>query len=410
MRKPSKKQQKLFDFLKQQHGKPFELEALIQATGYGAASAERSLGEHWRRVVTRAGSSDQKRWRTLRAFDKMSIDQFQQAITQSKRDPVVGRLKRERAQSLAQLARTQAHTAVELLNRPSLQSRVECFLLLILNSWELLLKSEVVEKSGWDAVFRVGKTKGKRHSLSFKELIDTLPSKEAKDQALRAQLTDLNELRNEAAHLLLRRPSRQMLHLFAGTVRSLSLRFCALTGSSLFPSDDLAGYLVLLGATLQPAHLEAVDLESEVDEQISANVERFGSMYAVPLSVRLRAVDDELASQVAVGPGDVLTLSTEAVRNTFRFKRDEVALRVGRMLRDRGRVIEVKPYHVDLLRKNENWNPNKENPFVTQFPAAKLYSEDACTKAAELIDARPDYFEVIKRKEKRRMNKARKSP
>lgn len=402
MRPPTAKQVKLFDFLSKQSGKPFELGSLVAATGYKVESAERSLGEHWANVVERSGTPPAKRWRTTSSFDGMSLAEFHRAISQSKRDPVVGQLRDGRARELASISRAQAHVALELLNRVGLSSRVECFLVLFLNAWELLLKAEIVEREGWDAVFEKTKAGKSPRSVRFDKIVTGLPSSTAREKALQAQLNDLHELRNQAAHLLLCSPSREMLHLFAGSFRSLSERFTAFTGSPLCQSRDVAGYLILVGVVDLSREVVQVPVESPMNERIVNHIAEFGEDYAIPLRVSLRAVDDDLADSAELGVGQVLTSSTKAVRERYRFKRDQVASRVTHALRDAGRSLEVREHHVDLVRRREEWGTTSENPFATKFPAATLYSQAACDRMVELLKERPDYLEVAQRQEQQR--------
>ena len=408
VRPPTERQRKLYAFFCKQVGKPFVLERLLNATGYGSASAERSLGEHWGGVVERLGTGTPKKWRTTVAFDDMSLEEFHQAISQSKRDPVAGKLRNGHASRLAALAKTQALLAVETLNRSSLDSRVESFLLLFLNAWELLLKAEVVENDDWKAVFQPTKPGKTPRSLRFETLVSQLSGATDAEAALKAQLSDLYKLRNQAAHLLLCSPSREMLHLFAGAVRSFSVRFHAVAGSRPFLSTDVAGYLVLVGITDFSREIQAVPATSEINQRISNNIAQFGDHYAIPLRVRIHAVDDGLAATASLAPGHVLTTSTKAVRDTFRFKRDEVARRVVCALQDRGHDVDVRPHHVDLVRSKEQWGTTAENELVTEFPAAKLYSQAACDRIVKLLEAQPDYLEVAQRQKNKQAAKKRK--
>jgi hypothetical protein len=308
------------------------------------------------------------------------------------------------------LTKTQAHVALELLNRPGLVSRVECFLILFLNAWELLLKADVVERDGWDAVFEPPpkkKSAKPRRSRRFEALVAELPSRTNEERALQAQLSDLYELRNQAAHLLLCTPSREMLHLFAGSVRALSLRYSSFAGTQLFAASDVAGYLVLVGITELSHSTQVPQTGSDFDHRIVANIAEFGETYAIPLRVKLYGVDDDLAASAKLAAGQVLTSSTSAVRDTYRYKRDDVARRVTTALKERGRTVDVREHHVDLVRRKEEWGTKAENPFVTQFPAAKLYSEAACDRIVELLEKRADYLEVAQRQEQRRQAKKR---
>lgn len=404
---PTPKQQKLFQFLNEQGGKPFSLDAVVNATGYGDASAERSMGEHWARVVERWGAGETKQWRTTSAFEGMSLDEFRAAISQSKRPNAHARLKDERARRLIDVCRSQAHLAVELLNRPSFESRAESFLLLFLNAWELLLKAEVIEATGWESVFEMPPKTGRktRRSLRFEKLIAGLPEDSPERAALREQLMDLYELRNQAAHLLLCNPSREMLHLFAGSLRSLSTRYRDLTGQRLFAATDIMGYLVLVGISELSTGVQMETSGTELDQRIAANIVKFGDAYAIPLRVRLYATDEDEGAEARVEGSQVLSSSTKAVRERFRFKRDEVAELVNQELDRAGVPIRVAPHQVDLVRRHEQWGCTTENEYVTQFEPAKLYSAAAVDEIARLVASDHDYLDAAKRIEKRRRNK-----
>ena len=302
MRPPTGKQKSLYTFLKKQDGKPFALQALVAATGYGVVSAQSALCKHWAAVAERYETATERQWRTSANFAAMSLDEFHRAISQTRHGSRLGRLQHERAVALARISHAQAHVALELLNRPGLESRVECFLLLLLNAWELLLKAEVVERNGWEAVFLPAKPGKRRRSLSFDTLVMNLPSATNAEMGLQAQLRRLHDLRNEAAHLLVSRPSRNMLYLFAGSLRTLSKRFETVTGTRLFAAADVAGYLVLVGLADTAGAAAADAVAAQLDETIA--VEHSQGGFLKRLWVQRWNAPREVSKHSQGGPGN----------------------------------------------------------------------------------------------------------
>ncbi len=402
-------QRSLYDFLRMRKGEPFTFVELMAGTEYSnEKSVKVLLRGTWMGAIEVYDPSPPKRWRARRGFRRMSFEDFEHAVSHVKSPALEKRVAKARARDLLSRVRPQARAAVELLNRPGFASRAEAFLLLFTNAWELLLKAELVEREGWDAVFKPSAAGKKKRSHQFESLVKGLPSGSDEEAALQAQLTDLYDLRNEAAHLVLSGTSREMLHLFAGSLRSLSQRFESFTGSRLFEVDDMAGFLVLVGLGAGAVSFQALNQQDAFDERIAANIQKFGELYAVPLRVSVRAVDEDVASSVEIGEGQVLMPSPQAVRERFRFKRDEVARRVTEALRNRGQDLRVREHKVDLVRRKESWGTTSENAFVTQFPAAKLYSQEAVERIVELIEERPGYLEIAARQERMRQAKKRK--
>ena len=107
--------------------------------------------------------------------------------------------------------------ALETINRISIQYRVEAFCYLICNAWELLLKAKIVEDAGNPNSIYYKRQRGKpKRSLSLK---DCLKRKISSDKdPVRRNIERIEELRDEATHLVIGQVSRDVMGLFQAGV------------------------------------------------------------------------------------------------------------------------------------------------------------------------------------------------
>lgn len=91
---------------------------------------------------------------------------------------------------------------LELYNKPTIDYRAESFSLLFTNSWELLLKAHIYEKSYGKktSIFRKKERNKKRQSISLDECLDKVFTNV--NDPIKRNIEYISEVRNEAAHLV----------------------------------------------------------------------------------------------------------------------------------------------------------------------------------------------------------------
>ena len=108
--------------------------------------------------------------------------------------------------------------ALETINRITVQYRVEAFCYLFCNSWELLLKAKILNDEGDPEriYYRNNKDRNPRRSLSLRSCLNrVMPNQK---DPVRRNIERIEELRDEAVHLVVSRIPRDIMGLFQAGV------------------------------------------------------------------------------------------------------------------------------------------------------------------------------------------------
>ncbi|MCY3802070.1 MAG: DUF3644 domain-containing protein [Chloroflexi bacterium] len=108
--------------------------------------------------------------------------------------------------------------ALETINRITIQYRIEAFCYLICNAWELLLKAKILEDEGnLESIYYLNKKDRKpRRSLSLRDCLNrVMPNRK---DPVRRNIERIEELRDEAVHLVLSQIPRDIMGLFQAGV------------------------------------------------------------------------------------------------------------------------------------------------------------------------------------------------
>lgn len=128
----------------------------------------------------------------------LSFDAFVKRTTQSQylRD-VAHAARQPLARALLKKAAENMTLALEVFNRPSLENRLDAFVLLFCCAWEQLLKAQSVEERGENSIFKAPRRGRPRETIGLAECLKSRP---ATDPA-RRNLETIKDLRDRAAHL-----------------------------------------------------------------------------------------------------------------------------------------------------------------------------------------------------------------
>ena len=92
---------------------------------------------------------------TVSSVTLLGEDEFSRLLSQSKHRRELGHICKSRlAKALLQKSRDNMLLALELYNRPSLDNRMDGFVLCFCTAWEQLLKSMLIEKRGESFIFK----------------------------------------------------------------------------------------------------------------------------------------------------------------------------------------------------------------------------------------------------------------
>ena len=250
-------------------------------------------------------------------------DEFSRLLSQSKHRRELGHICRSRlAKALLRKSRDNMMLALELYNRPSLDNRMDGFVLCFCTVWEQLLKSMLIERHGEISIFKDKQRKktGIRETISLR---DCLNRQYGKDDLIKRNIDHIADYRDKAVHLLMPEIQGPVSRLFQSGIMNYSKEFEGFAQHRFLESSH-AGLMTLIGDLRSPDAAvlksrygnyvgeEIAQLASELaDEAGKANDIRF----AVPIDVRLGFAKDS-------ADGHVIYLSNadqgmEALRNAI---------------------------------------------------------------------------------------------
>ena len=108
--------------------------------------------------------------------------------------------------------------ALETYNRPTLKNKVEVFVILIVNAWEILLKAKVIkDNQTLDKIYKEGQTNqsGDKYTISIYEALGLIYGKE---NIIYKNLIEVIYLRDRATHLLIDDLRTELSPLFQASI------------------------------------------------------------------------------------------------------------------------------------------------------------------------------------------------
>ncbi|NKC15789.1 MAG: DUF3644 domain-containing protein [Gammaproteobacteria bacterium] len=233
---------------------------------------------------------------TYAASNVVALDDaaFTGMLSQSKHRRELGHNCRSRlAKALLRKSRDNMLLALELYNRPSLDNRMDAFVLCFCTAWEQLLKAILVERDGEESIFRAATKKkaGIRETISLRACLER---NYQKDDLVRRNLERITYYRDQAVHLLMPEIQGPVSRLFQSGVMNYGQAFDAFAKQP-FISEARSGLLTMVGDLRTPNHAflrsrygeQVGDEVAELAANLTSESESVDDMaFAIPLSVR----------------------------------------------------------------------------------------------------------------------------
>ena len=239
--------------------------------------------------------------------------QFSRLLSQSKHRRELGhKCKSRLAKALLRKSRDNMLLALELYNRPSLDNRIDGFVLCFRTAWEQLLKAMLIEKNGEPSLFKPRRRKkgGIRETISLRECLER-----QFDQAdlVRRNIDRISYYRDQAVHLLMPEMQGQISRLFQSGIMNYGKQFEAFAEHD-FLESSFAGLMSLVGDFHDP---DTAVLKSrygdDVGEEVAYLISEFATEakdiddihFAVPITVKLAFTkNDDKGNVVALSNAD----------------------------------------------------------------------------------------------------------
>jgi len=241
---------------------------------------------------------------------EISEIEFAKLLSQSKHRRGIGHnCKSKLAKALLSKSKDNMLLALELYNRPSLENRMDVFVMCFCTAWEQFLKAFLIERDGENSIFRKAGKKGLKETISLRECLDkAYPAK----SNLRKNIEQIAYLRDQAVHLLMPEIQGIMSRVFQSGVLNFTSKFEEFTQVS-FLNSSHTGMISLVGEFKSPpiSIMKSTygDIATEILELASSvqhDVEQSDDIeFAIPLNVKLVfATDAEDGSTIAIARAD----------------------------------------------------------------------------------------------------------
>ncbi|MFC3032278.1 DUF3644 domain-containing protein [Pseudoalteromonas fenneropenaei] len=305
----SKSLSALHEFLKKKEssGQNFDLEQILNATGWKIATFK----TYWNKGQLADFISEvAKNVYEASNCTEISEVEFAKLLSQSKHRRGLGHnCKSKLAKALLGKSKDNMLLALELYNRPSLENRMDAFVMCFCTAWEQFLKAVLIERDGETSIFRKSSKKGLKETISLREALEKLYPQQSN---VRKNIEQIAFLRDQAVHLLMPEIQGIMSRVFQSGVLNFTSKFEEFTEIS-FLNSSHAGMISLVGEFKSPPVSimkstygdianDILDLASSVkqDVETSDNIE-----FAIPLNVKLVfATDTEDGTTITIARAD----------------------------------------------------------------------------------------------------------
>lgn len=233
-------------------------------------------------------------------------DEFSRLLSQSKHRRELGHICKSRlAKALLQKSRDNMLLALELYNRPSLDNRMDGFVLCFCTAWEQLLKSMLIERHGENSIFK-DKQKKKNRIRETISLRDCLNRWYENNNLIKKNIERIAYYRDQAVHLLMPEIQDPVSRLFQSGIMNYSSEFEGFAQQGFLDSSH-TGLMTLVGDLRGP---DTATLKSRYGNHVGAEVAQLADeladeagkvndiRFAIPIDVRLVFARDNADGQV----------------------------------------------------------------------------------------------------------------
>ncbi|AKF39733.1 TPA: DUF3644 domain-containing protein [Yersinia enterocolitica] len=307
--KISKSLEALFVFLKEKEkeGKNFKKEEILAATGWKIATFKTYWVKGQLSDFISIVNED-----TYEASNcqNISVVEFSKLLSQSKHRRGLGHnCQSKLAKALLTKSRDNMLLALELYNRPSIENRMDAFVMCFCTAWEQLLKSILIERDGETSIFRKGNKRGFKETISLRECLDRNFPEQSK---IRKNIEQITIFRDQAVHLLMPEIQGIASRIFQSGVLNFTSHFEKFTEVS-FLNNNHTGMISLVGefksppvSVLKSIYGDVADDILELATTLQHEVDKNNDIeYAIPLNVKLVfATSDDQGNTITLARAD----------------------------------------------------------------------------------------------------------
>lgn len=210
--------------IKEDSQEGFNPESIAIGTNYVASTIKKYLSAFLREYCVY--SSKDKLWYCSGITELTDYD-FLALMSQNKGSDVLNDIEKF-THTLLLKSKNSFLIAIQLYNSPNQLSRVELFTILMANSWELLLKAEIVQKDGSRAIYK----KKSDETISCRAALN---KQYPESSNVRKNIEIILDIRDQAVHLAINEIQYDLCRLFQSTILNYIKKYNELTGATPLP-------------------------------------------------------------------------------------------------------------------------------------------------------------------------------
>jgi hypothetical protein len=314
-------QKLLFKYLQscERKGAQFTKEQLIQAVGWKPATFTTYYNKgQLTQFVNEIAENSFDATNTL----DLNFTQFKKRLSQSKHFQELGhKCKSPLARALLKKSKDNMMLALELYNRPSLENKLDGFVLLFCTAWEQLFKSVLIEREGEDFIYDKPNKQGVRRTISLRQC---LPYLYKESSQIRKNVERVADWRDKAVHLLMPELQSIASRVFQSGVLNYSSEFEKYADVP-FISSQHTGMMSLVGdfklppaSTLKTLYGDAATEMLELAETLQDEIEQTDDIgFAIPLKVSLVFAKQEGEEQIVIAKANGSAQDLQNLRNAM---------------------------------------------------------------------------------------------
>lgn len=314
-------QKKFFEFLKEKQRlqKTFTKQEVIDATGWkpNTFNSYFSKGQ----ITQFLSFLDGDEYEAVNTLD-IGFVEFKKRLSQSKHYQELGhKCKSNLAKALIKKSRDNMMLALELYNRPSLENKLDGFVMLFSTAWEQLLKSIIIESHGEAAIYGKPKKAGIKQTISLRNCLDKVFKNGDKT---RKNIELIAGWRDDAVHLLMPELQGLASRVFQSGILNYSSKFEEFTEVQFFQSQH-SGMISLVGdfklppkSLLKSYYGEAAEEMLELAQTVQDEIERTNDIeFAIPINVSLVYAKDDAEGQIIIAKANGKAEDLEQLKNAL---------------------------------------------------------------------------------------------
>jgi len=261
--------------------------------------------------------------------------------------------------------------AIEIINKPSISYRMESFLFLVINAWELLLKAKVVHDNRHEESIKDKNYPD--HTIPFKRVLNIIFPSE--DDPLKINLKRIEDLRNHATHLFIPFVPREALLLFQACILNYENKIKEWFNRSLSEKLPVGMIFLVMNFLQNKSELsilekqissESIDFVKYWQGQVRDDIDHINSihntqlgLYAIPININIAVVNNPKKADLIA----VLDNSSDNIPIAYKHRRliDDYPLTYKQILVDvKDKRPAIKQNEFDSIIKNKKIKDNKK--------------------------------------------------